>query len=203
MDLDIDDINDEEPLFLKNIKTEVSTIFDDIQCGENIRYDFNSKKFAPFYSKSLGVHVGQFLNRTQNCCDILYKGFLLKDPIEISSNINDYYMPIYIRKEFEKVRDSIISLMPRVKRLKRLNLKMITRQHALIIYNNLNEFTDKYAYVFGDSPAQIFKANLVTTPFYINDNGMIKLYSIETNELKELDIETAGNFLAYFTFQYK
>ena len=199
---DFDNFDDKLPTLKKDIKSKHS-IYDDIQYGENIRYDFKSKEFALYYSKPLGVHVGQFLCKTLNFCDVLYKGFLLKDPIEISSNINDYYMPIYIKKEFEKSRNSIISLMPRIKRLKRLNLKMITRQHALIIYNNLDNFIDSYAYVFGDNDAQIFKASLVTTPFYINDNGIIKLYSIETNELKDLDIETSGNFLAYFTFQHK
>ena len=39
--------------------------------------------------------------------------------------------------------------MPRVKRLKRINLKMITRDLALILYDNLDRIEKEYSKIFG------------------------------------------------------
>ena len=93
--------------------------------------------------------------------------------------------------------------MPRVKRLKRINLKMLTKSHALFIYRNLDKLIKEYERVYGYEKAMYMKAQITTTPFYINDNGTIKIYDMQTNELTMPDLETTAHFLAYFTFLNK
>lgn len=195
-DQDTDDIPHFERPQIKS-----KTFFDSINTGFCIMYDYKMKNFLPEIHRDLGVFVGQLLNKENNLFNVLYKGFLLKDPVTIAPNIKDQYASIFIKKEFEHTRDSIIALMPRVKRLKRINLKMITKDLALILYDNLDRIEKEYSKIFGYEESQIFKARLVTTPFFINDNGIIKLYSIERNELKDIDIEAEGNFLAYFSYE--
>ena len=48
--------------------------------------------------------------------------------------------------------------MPRVKRLKRINLKMLTKSHALFIYRNLDKLIKEYERVYGYEKAMYMKA---------------------------------------------
>ena len=93
--------------------------------------------------------------------------------------------------------------MPRIKRLKRINLKMITKEHALMLYYHLEDFIARYQSIYDYTEAQKLKAQITTSPFYVNDNGIIKLYNFQTNELTIPDLESEGFFLAYFTFMNK
>lgn len=199
MELDEDEYVPEfQPTTIKHNQT----IYDCIPIGNCILYDYNIKRFFPKIYSHEGVFVGQFLNIESDICNVLYKGFFLKDLLTIKPNINDQYVQIYLKKEFESYRNGIINRMPCVKRLKRMNLKMITRELTYILYDHLNNIGKEYEKIYGYDAAQIYKANLVTTPFFVNDHGIIKLYSMETNELKDADIESSGNFLSYFSYNY-
>ena len=93
--------------------------------------------------------------------------------------------------------------MPRIKKLKRLNLKMVSKTYALFIYKNLDKLIRQYEVMYGYENAQLLKAQIVTSPFYINDNGIIKIYDMQTNELTTPELESEAYFLAYFTFLNK
>lgn len=43
--------------------------------------------------------------------------------------------------------------MPRIKKLKRLNLKMITREYACILSQYLNSFINTYEIIYGNIEA--------------------------------------------------
>ena len=92
--------------------------------------------------------------------------------------------------------------MPRCKKLKRLNLKLLNKDLTQKLYNNLDEIIDNYRIATSNEKAALFKAALITTPFYIFDDNVYKVYSLETNEYKKPEIDTAANFLCYFTFNY-
>lgn len=171
--------------------------------GFPIRYSSKLKKFVTFKpTDSPSAFLGLFLQYDENTdtADVLYKNFLLHDPMKISSDVRPQYVQIYIKKMFDQIKTSIISQMPRIKKLKRLNLKMMNRSHTQILQYHFNTFVSNYEKIFGYEQAQLFRASIATTPFYIIDGGMIKLYDFSTNELSIPDQESVGNFLCYFTF---
>ena len=92
--------------------------------------------------------------------------------------------------------------MPRIKKLKRINLKMLSKDQACLLYNNFDKIISGYIDLFGYEYGEMLKAQIVTTPFYINDNGIIKIYHFESNELTIPEFEGA-NYFCYFTFTYK
>jgi len=49
----------------------------------------------------------------------------------------------------------------------------------------------------------ILKAQIVTSPFYINDNGIIKIFNMQTNELTMPELESEAFFLAHFLYLHK
>ena len=67
----------------------------------------------------------------------------------------------------------------------------------------LDDFIARYQSMYDYVEAQKLKAQITTSPFYVNDNGIIKLYNFQTNELTIPDLESEGFFLAYFTFMNK
>lgn len=169
-----------------------------------VAYSVHNKKFTVIYGKDPDFpFIGIILNHNtiKREVHVLYKDFLLKDPIKISATIKDRYMQNYIHKKYANIIKYIISKMPRVKKLKRLNLKMIDREMTMYLNTYLNDIVDSYQYIFGYEESQIFKAKLVTTPFYVNDNGVIKIYHMDKNVLEPLEYDGA-NFLSYFTFSY-
>ena len=80
---------------------------------------------------------------------------------------------------------------------------MISKTHALFIYKNLDNLIKQYEIMYGYENAQMMKAQIATSPFYINDNGIIKIYDMQTNELTLPELETEAFFIAYFTFKNK
>ena len=203
--MSIDDIELEEG-FVPTIKKPIFRDrgpFNNVGITHSIVYNIVSKRFVPGYTiNDINAFMGWLIDYDENTdlVDVLYRGFLMKDPLRFSLGLKPYYIQTNIEESFKHAAESIIEKMPRIKKLKRLNLKMITREHALFIYHNLEDIINYYQNLYGYEKAQIFKAQLTTSPFYINDNGIIKLYDIQTNELKIPDLESEGFFLAYFTF---
>jgi len=87
---------------------------------------FNNKLIVSNAQGNLGV--GVVFNKNGNMCDCLYKGFLLQDCLNISSTVKENYIETYVYKEFLKYKEYIKQLMPRVKKLKRLNLKLLNKE---------------------------------------------------------------------------
>ena len=135
--------------------------------------------------------------------NVLYRGFLNKEPLKFPMTLKPMFIQSFIFSEFERMKFTIKENMPRIKKLKRLNLKMLTREYAVHIYTYLNDYINTYEILYGYVEAQKLKAQIATTPFYINDNGIIKLYNIWSNELTIPDLESEGFFLAYFSFKNK
>lgn len=139
-------------------------------------------------------------NQDTKFINVLYRGFLNKEPLKFSMTLKPMFIQSYISSEFEKMKFTIKENMPRIKKLKRINLKMLTKEYAIHLYTYLNDYINIYEILYGYIEAQKLKAQIATTPFYINDNGIIKLYNIWSNELTIPDLESEGFFLAYFTF---
>lgn len=169
-----------------------------------IIYNANIKRYMPVHnvSKAGNAFLGWLIkyNDMTHFVDVLYRGFLYNTPLKIPNILQEQYIQCYIYDSFQTACKEIIKNMPNIKKLKRINLKMITKQHALFIRENLDKLIQHYEIVYNYEKSQILKAQITTTPFYINDNGIIKLYNFQTNELTMPDLETEGYFLAYFTF---
>lgn len=169
-----------------------------------IIYSIQEKKFNLKFSLDEGdLYMGSLINSNQytQIIDVLYKDFLLKDPIKIPAGIKDRYMQTFIKKKYDTLTSYIISKMPRIKKLKRINLKMIDHRLAYQIAVNFNEIVNSHQMIYGYEASQLYKAKLATMPFYVNDNGIIKIYRIDTNTLELPEYEGA-NFLSYFSFKY-
>ena len=207
----LDDFIDEGPV--TNNEYAYKPVFDskgmlnDINLCQPIIYNVSLKRFIP--GRNLTNKLNAFLgwvikyDKTSNLVDVLYRGFLFKDPVKISTQLQQKYIQEYVYGQFEQARDSIIENMPRIKKLKRINLKMITKQQALFIYRNFDSLIDYYEMMYGHEKSMFLKSQIATSPFYVNDNGTIKIYDMQTNELKTPDLETEAYFLAYFTFLNK
>lgn len=205
LDDDIEEYVDEPVLEKKNFSRKKD--FDGIDLGYPILYDIEQKRFLPFpkLQKNETAFLGWMLNYDDltNIIDVLYRGFLMNDYVKFPMTLKPIYIQSYIMGEFQKATNAIIEQMPRIKKLKRLNLKMPTREHAIFIYNNLNTLIKNYEFIYGYEKAGYFKAQLTTSPFYINDNGIIKIFNMQTNELKVPDLFDEAYFLAYFSFLNK
>lgn len=182
-------------------------VFSNISLSYPVIYNARIKKFIPGNSLTnknnafLGWLIG-YDDNTQYV-DVLYRGFLFKDPVKIPINLQQQFVQCYVWDQFKLAANSIIENMPRIKKLKRLNLKMVSKTYALFIYKNLDKLIRQYEVMYGYENAQLLKAQIVTSPFYINDNGVIKIYDIQTNELTTPELESEAYFLAYFTFLNK
>jgi len=55
----------------------------------------------------------------------------------------------YVWDQFKLAANSIIENMPRIKKLKRLNLKMVSKTYALFIYKNLDKLIRQYEVMYG------------------------------------------------------
>ena len=180
-------------------------IFTGISLGYPITYNAMIKKFIPgnnLQNKN-NAFLGWILDYSDstNTIDVLYRGFLMHDPLSIPITLQTQHLQSYIYDKFKQACNAIIENMPRIKKLKRINLKMINREHALFIYRNIDNLIKQYETMYDYEKAQYLKAQITTQPFYINDNGIIKIYNIQTSELTEPELETEAYFLAYFTFQ--
>lgn len=193
-----DDITSQIDINVKQVNSKIS-LNDVIKLGDSVVL-FNSKLIVSNAQGNLGV--GVVFNKNGNMCDCLYKGFLLQDCLNISSTVKENYIETYVYKEFLKYKEYIKQLMPRVKKLKRLNLKLLNKEQVNYIYQNFDNIFKGYQRVLGYEKAMMFKASFVTTPFYILDNGHIKIYNFENNEITEASYEGA-NFFCYFTIQLK
>ena len=182
-------------------------MFNNIGLSYPVIYNAGIKKFIPGnnLTNKNNAFLGWFLGYDEktHMVDVLYRGFLFNEPIKIPVTLQQQYMQSYISGQFKIACDTIIENMPRIKKLKRLNLKMITKTHALFIYRNLDRIIKQYEIVYGYEKAMLLKAQITTSPFYVNDNGTIKIYDIQTNELTMPDLEVTAYFLAYFTFLNK
>lgn len=182
----------------KQINSKIS-VHDVIKPGDSVIL-FTNKLIV---SNTQGhVGIGVVFNKNGNICDCLYKGFLLQDCLNISTTVKENYIETYVYKEFLKYKEYIKQLMPRVKKLKRLNLKLLNKEQVNYIYQNFDDIFKGYQRMLGYEKAMMFKASFVTTPFYILDNGHIKIYNFENNEITEASYEGA-NFFCYFTMQLK
>lgn len=200
---DLDDI-DIESTSVEDITLKKDKSFDmyyGIGLGTPVSYSSNIDKFIPAINSEF-YHMGVVLSNEGHQFDVLYKGFLLKDCLKISATIKENYLRIYVKKNFEALKDYIKTQMPRHRKLKRLNLKLITKQQTQLLYRNLDKIIDGYEQLFGYEYANKLKAQIVTTPIYIQDNNRILIYKFETNEFYDPDQETSANFLCYFTFSY-
>lgn len=193
-----DDITLQIDVNKKQVNSKIS-LNDVIKLGDSVVL-FNNKLIVSNASGNLGV--GVVFNKNGNMCDCLYKGFLLQDCLTISTTVKENYIETYVYKEFLKYKEYIKQLMPRVKKLKRLNLKLLNKEQVNHIYQNFDDIFKGYQRVLGYEKAMMFKASFVTTPFYILDNGHIKIYNFENNEITEASYEGA-NFFCYFTIQLK
>ena len=182
-------------------------IFTGISMGYPITYNALIKKFIPgnnLQNKN-SAFLGWILNYSDmaQTVDVLYRGFLLHDPLKIPMTLQTQHLQSYIYDKFKQACEAIIENMPRIRKLKRINLKMINREHALFIYRNIDSLIKQYEIMYDYEKAMYLKSQITTSPFYINDNGIIKVYNIQTNELIQPELETESYFLAYFTFQNK
>lgn len=193
-----DDITSQIDINVKQVNSKIS-VNDVIKLGDSVVL-FNNKLIVSNAQGNLGV--GVVFNKDGNMCDCLYKGFLLQDCLNISSTVKENYIETYVYKEFLKYKEYIKQLMPRVKKLKRLNLKLLNKEQVNYIYQNFDNIFKGYQRVLGYEKAMMFKASFVTTPFYILDNGHIKIYNFENNEITDASYEGA-NFFCYFTIQLK
>ena len=193
-----DDITLQIDVNKKQVNSKIS-LNDVIKLGDSVVL-FNNKLIVSNASSNLGV--GVVFNKNGNMCDCLYKGFLLQDCLNISTTVKENYIETYVYKEFLKYKEYIKQLMPRVKKLKRLNLKLLNKEQVNYIYQNFDDIFKGYQRVLGYEKAMMFKASFVTTPFYILDNGHLKIYNFENNEITEASYEGA-NFFCYFTIQLK
>ena len=196
---DIDaDIISQMDITKKQINSKIS-INDVIKTGDTVIL-FKNKLIVSNAPDNLGI--GVVFNKNGNICDCLYKGFLLQDCLTISTTVKENYIETYVYKEFLKYKEYIKQLMPRVKKLKRLNLKLLNKEQVNYIYQNFDNIFKGYQRVLGYEKAMMLKASFVTTPFYILDNGHIKIYNFENNEITNASYEGA-NFFCYFTIQLK
>lgn len=193
-----DDITLQIDVNKKQVNSKIS-LNDVIKLGDSVVL-FNNKLIVSNASSNLGV--GVVFNKNGNMCDCLYKGFLLQDCLNISTTVKENYIETYVYKEFLKYKEYIKQLMPRVKKLKRLNLKLLNKEQVNYLYQNFDDIFKGYQRVLGYEKSMMFKASFVTTPFYILDNGHIKIYNFENNEISEASYEGA-NFFCYFTIQLK
>ena len=182
-------------------------IFSNISLSYPVIYNAEIKKFIPGNSltNKNNAFLGWLLGYDDltHYVDVLYRGFLFKDPLKIPAILQQQHLQCYIQDQFKNATKTIIENMPRIKKLKRLNLKMISKTHALFIYKNLDNLIKQYEIMYGYENAQMMKAQIATSPFYINDNGIIKIYDMQTNELTLPELETEAFFIAYFTFKNK
>lgn len=205
----LDDIDEYSCIESKRKEIELPSkgIFECISIGYPILYSSEFKQFTPGNKKILnnnGAFLGWYIKyHDNNLVDVLYRGFLLQDPLKFSLNLQERYLQSYIQNQFEIACNSIIENMPRVKRLKRINLKMITKEYTLYLYRNLDKLIDNYESLYGYEKAMYLKAQITTSPFYINDNGIIKVFDIQTGEFTEATLDSEAYFLAYFTFLNK
>lgn len=201
-DFDVDENMDNDDGIIKPI-IKPAKLYNTVRIGGPITYNINLKQFSIVHDIKINPFIGHFLQYTSNIVDVLYRDFLLKDMLKVPNDVKPQYIQSYIFSYFKQVRQSIIDNMPRIKKLKRLNLKMLTRTHTQIIYNNIDNIAHMRTVLYGYEAGQMFKARLVTTPFYILDNdGQVKLYNIQTNELTIPTGEEEGNFLAYFSYYF-
>lgn len=204
-----DDIFSEDDGTVVNIKSNISKnqgLFTGAGISTPVVYNTIMKTFIPSgtvneYSAFLGWIINK--DNSKDLIDVLYRGFLFKEPLQFPATLKPLFIQSYIAGEFEKIKQAIKENMPRIKRLKRINLKMITKEHALMLYYYLDDFIARYQSMYDYVEAQKLKAQITTSPFYVNDNGIIKLYNFQTNELTIPDLESEGFFLAYFTFMNK
>lgn len=169
-----------------------------------IVYNTVLKKIMPSnIVNEINWFIGWLLNYNNqtDLIDVLYKGYLMKDPVQFPSDLKPRYVQNFISSQFKIAQETIKNNMPRAKKLKRLNLKMLNRKYARELYEYFDSFIENYSELYGRQQADILKANIATRPFYIiDDDGFIKLYDLSTNQLTLPDIESTGYFLAYFSF---
>lgn len=172
-----------------------------------ITYNAILKKFIPGNNleNKNNAFLGWFIeyNDMENTIDVLYRGFLMNEITTLPITLQSRYIQSYISDKFKEACKTIIANMPRIKKLKRLNLKMITYEHAKFIYRYIDKMISYYEDMYGYEKAMMIKAQITTSPFYVNDNGIIKIFNIQTNELTIPELESQAYFLAYFTFKNK
>lgn len=172
------------------------TIGNIISCSPNINTFINGQ-----YPESYKVGIVINNNKYKYNCDVLYKGFLLKDILNIPDSLKEMYIQIFIKKNFDNIKEIIKQKMPRCKRLKRLNLKLLNKELVSILYSHFDEIIAGYQELFGSDYANRLKAQIVTTPFYIYDDNKFYIYKFDENKFINPEYEGA-NFLCYFTFSY-
>lgn len=137
-------------------------IFSGIRLTYPIIYNISLNRFIP--GNNLANKKSAFMgwminyNETNSLVDVLYRGFLFNEPLKISINLQEKYIQGYIYEQFMLAKNTIIENMPKIKKLKRINLKMITKQHALFIYKNLDNLIKQYEIVYGYEKSMILKA---------------------------------------------
>ena len=203
--IDIDSESNEKDDDIRIRKTQID--YDSLQykTGLPVVYLSDIRK----YTISTGIdsnllHIGVILNTDPNkrLVNVLYKNFLLNDPIKISPNVRPYNVQSYINGKFELAKKQIIQLMPRMRKLKRINLKMLNPSQINILYVDLDTIMEGYETSFGLQYAEELKARIITTEFFIDHNGRILVYNFNDNSITAPTIETEANFLCYFSFSY-
>ena len=182
-------------------------IFQGLSLGSPIVYNTSIKKFIPGFdvSNKNNAFLGWYLNFDDETkiVDVLYRGFLLKEPLHIPFTLQSRNLQTYINEQFKIAAKSISENMPRVKKLKRLNLKMMTYEQAIFLYRNIDAMIRKYEDIYDFQKAGYLKAQITTSSIYVNDNGIIKVFDMQSSEFTLPELETEAYFLAYFSFENK
>lgn len=153
--------------------------------GMPICYDKDCKKITNLLGGEHIIPLGITLNSIKidnnYYVNVLYKGFLLKDILSFSQNVKTYNIQNYIIGQFKYYKNALFLKMPKIKRLKRLNLKLLTLKQAHILYDNFEKIIEGYTKIFGEDYANNLKAQIVTTPIYIQEGKNILLYYFDNN----------------------
>lgn len=206
MQLDDELYEDSEPIKPVKIFSKRG-MFQGVSLGSPIIYNKAIKDFIPGSDVSnkdnafLGWYLG--FDDTSKIIDVLYRGILLKDALHIPLTMQSRNLQTYISEQFKVASKSISGKMPRIKKLKRLNLKMITYEQMLFLYRNIDGLIKWYEGLYGFEAAGYLKAQITTSPIYVNDNGLIKVFDFQTGEFTIPELETEAYFLAYFSFKNK
>ena len=137
-----------------NIKSNISKnqgLFTGAGISTPVVYNTIMKTFIPSGTvNEYSAFLGWILNtdNSQDLIDVLYRGFLFKEPLQFPATLKPLFIQSYIAGEFEKIKQAIKENMPRIKRLKRINLKMITKEHALMLYYHLDDFIARYQSIY-------------------------------------------------------
>lgn len=170
--------------------------------GMPVSYYVEDKNIGVRQAALESYKLGIVLDAKKDTVTVLYKGFLQREPFIAGLSGSSRFIQYDIKAEYKSVQANIIKHMPSIKKLKRLNIRLLDRNTIDLFKLNFDKVMSGYANFFGDDACFAFKETLLTSEIYVYDNEHFLLYSFHDDKFYIPTLEhNIGRFLCYFTFK--